>query len=105
MVNVSAAARELGFNRVSYYVWAHKAGIFMAWYSDAKRREFLRSRRECASRREAAGRLGIEVHQALDWDKGIRVFSAGSIYPERRIVLYRPCEILAGVKNPRTAWV
>jgi len=77
----------------------------MAWYSDAKRREFLTSRRECASRREAAGRLGIEVHRALDWDKGIRVFSAGSICPERRIVLYRPSEILAGVKNPRTAWV
>jgi hypothetical protein len=41
----------------------------------------------------------------LDWDKGIRVFSKGRIYPERRIVLYRPSEILANVKNPRTAWV
>ena len=49
--------------------------------------------------------LGIEAHQALDWDKGIRVFSTGRIYPERRIVLYRPSEMLANAKNPRTAWV
>jgi IS30 family transposase len=103
--NVSEVARELGFNRVSCYVWAHKAGIFMAAYSDAKRQEFFRLRREGVSRREAAGRLGIEAHQALDWDKGIRVFSKGRIYPDGRIVLYRPSEILANVKNPRTAWV
>jgi len=57
------------------------------------------------SRREAGGRLGIEAHQALDWDKGIRVFSKGRIYPDGRIVLYRPSEILANVKSPRTAWV
>jgi len=43
--NVSEVARELGFNRVSCYVWAHKAGIFMAAYSDAKRQEFFRLRR------------------------------------------------------------
>jgi len=103
--NVSAVARELGLNRVSCYVWAHKAGIFTAAYSDAKRQEFLRLRREGISRREVAGQLGIEAHQALDWDKGIRVFSKGRIYPDGRIVLYRPAEILANVKNPRTAWV
>lgn len=103
--NVSAVARELGLNRVSCYVWAPKAGIFMAAYSDAKRQEFLRLRREGVSRREAAGRLGIEAHQALDWDNGIRVFSKGRIYPDGRIVLYRPAEIRANVKNPRTAWV
>jgi len=103
--NVSVVARELGFNRVSCYVWAHKAGVLMAAYSDAKRQEFLRLRREGVSRREAAGRLGIEAHQALDWDKGIRLFSKGRIYPDGRIVLYCPAEILANVKNPRTPWV
>jgi transposase, IS30 family len=100
-----AIARELGFNRVTCYVWAHKAGIFGAEYADARRQEFLCLRREGVSRREAAGQLGIEAHQALDWDKGIRVFSKGRIYPDGRVVLYRPNEILANVKNPRTAWV
>jgi transposase-like protein len=75
--NDSAVARELGVNRVSCYSWAHRAGIFMAAYSDATRQELLRLRREGVSRWEAAGRLGIEAHQALDWDKGIRVFSMG----------------------------
>ena len=28
--NVSAVARELGLNRVTCYVWSHKAGIFNA---------------------------------------------------------------------------
>jgi transposase-like protein len=32
--NVSAVARELGFNRVTCYSWAHKAGVFT---SDARR--------------------------------------------------------------------
>jgi IS30 family transposase len=103
--NVSAVARELGFNRVTCYVWAQKAGIFTAAYSDAKRQEFLRLRGKGVSRREAAGQLGIEAHQALDWDKGIRVFSKGRIYPDGRVVLYRPAEILANVRNPRTAWI
>lgn len=104
-VTVSAVARELGFNRVTCYVWAHKAGIFSAEDADARRQDFLRLRREGVSRRGAAQRLGIEAHQALDWDKGIRVFSKGRIYPDGRVVLYRPNEILAHVKNPRMAWV
>ena len=103
--NVSAVARELGLNRVTCYVWAHKAGIFTAEYSDAKRQEFLRLRREGGSRHAAARKLGVEAHQAADWDKGIRVFSKGRIYPDGRVVLYRPEEVLANVRNPRTAWV
>ena len=102
--NVSAVAQELGINRVTAYVWAHKAGIFTAEYSDAKRQEFLRLRREGVSRRAAARALGIEAHQASDWDKGIHVFSKGRIYPDGRVVLYRPEEVLANVRNPRTAW-
>jgi len=85
--NVSAVARELGVNRVTCYVWAHKAGIFTADYSDAKRQEFLRLRREGLPRRAAARELGVEAHQALDWDKGIRVFSKGRVYPDGRVVL------------------
>ena len=37
--NTSSVARELGFNRVARYVWAHRAGIFAAEYADAKRQE------------------------------------------------------------------
>ena len=103
--NISAVARELGFNRVTCYVWAHKAGIFPAEYADAKRQDFLRLRSGGLSRREAAARLGIEGHQASDWDRGIRLFSKGRVYPDGKVVLYRPAEILANVKNPRTAWV
>ena len=80
---MSAVARELGINRVTCYVWAHKAGIFPSEYADARRQEFLRLRREAISRREAAARLGVEAHQALDWDKGIRVFSKGRVYSGR----------------------
>jgi IS30 family transposase len=103
--NVSAVARQLGFNRVTCFAWAHKAGIFTSTYADAKRQEFMKLRREGMSRRLAAQQLGVESHQALDWDKGIRVFSKGRIYPDGRVVLYRPEEVLANVKNPRTAWV
>ena len=33
------------------------------------------------------------------------MFSKGRIYPDGRVVLYRPEEVLANVRNPRTAWV
>ena len=102
---VSSVVGELGINRVTWYVWAHKAGIFPSEYADVRRQEFLRLRREGVSRREAAARLGVEASQALDWVKGIRVFSKCPVYPDGRVVLYRPAEILAKVKNPRTAWI
>jgi IS30 family transposase len=103
--NVSAVARDLGFNRVTCYAWAHKAGIFTSEYADAKRQAFLELRREGLSRRVAAARLGVEAHQALDWDKGIRVFARGRVHPDGKVVLYRPEEVLANVRNPRTAWM
>ncbi|NYJ19789.1 IS30 family transposase [Leifsonia psychrotolerans] len=102
---MSKVARELGFNRVTCYVWAQKAGIFTSAASDAKRQQFLQLRRDGVSRRVAAEQLGVENHQAFDWDKGIRVFSKGRIHPDGRVVLYRPAEILSNVKNSRTAWV
>jgi len=68
--NVSVVARELGFHRGACYVWAHKAGIFVAKYADAKRQEFLRLRREGVSRREAAARLGAS--RRVSASRGIR---------------------------------
>ncbi|GAA1216911.1 hypothetical protein GCM10009655_15340 [Rhodoglobus aureus] len=103
--NVSRVARELGINRVTGYAWAHRAGIFTSDAVDVKRREFFRLRGEGVSRRDAAKRLGIESHQASDWDKGIRVFSKGRVLADGRVVLYRQDEILANVRRPRTAWI
>ena len=34
-----------------------------------------------------------------------RVFLKGRVYPDGRVVLYRLAEILANVKNPRSAWI
>lgn len=102
--NVSVVAREMGFNRVTCYAWAHRAGVFTSSYADARRQQFLQLRAEGVSRPDAARRLGIESHQAADWDRGIRSFAKGRVYPDGRVVLYRQDEILANVRRPRTAW-
>jgi IS30 family transposase len=102
--NVSAVAGELGFNRVTCYSWAHRAGVFTSKYADGRRQEFLQLRAEGVSRRAAARTLGVEAHQASDWDRGIRSFAKGRVYPDGRVVLYRQDEILAAVRNPRTGW-
>ena len=102
--NVSAVARELGFNRVTCYSWAHRAGVFTSKYADDRRQEFLRLRASGMPRANAARKLGIEQHQALDWDRGIRQFSKGRVYPDGRVVLYNQDETLAAVRKPRKTW-
>ncbi len=99
--NVSAVARELGFVRVTCYKWAHQAGIFTGRDVSDQRTEFLRLRGEGASRRDAAVEVGVDKRTAQDWDKGIRQFYGGRVYPDGRVVKYRPAEILANVKHPR----
>jgi transposase-like protein len=99
--NVSAVARELGYVRVTCYKWAHHAGIFTGKDVSDERQEFLRLRSEGVSRREAAEQVGVDKRTAQDWDKGIRQFYGGRVYPDGRVVKYRPAEILANVKNPR----
>lgn len=102
--NVSKVARELGINRVTAYSWAHRAGIFTSDDANERKKEFFRLRDQGVERAEAARRLGIEAHQASDWDRGIRSFAKGRIYPDGRIVLYNQDEILASVRKPRTTW-
>src|SRR4029079_431409 len=102
--NVSAVARELGYVRVTCYKWAHQAGIFTGKDVSDKREEFLRLRSEGVSRRQAAEQVGVDKRTAQDWDKGIRQFYGGRVYPDGRVVKYRPAEILANVKNPRTTY-
>jgi transposase, IS30 family len=99
--NVSAVARELGYVRVTCYKWAHQAGIFTGKDVSDQRAEFLRLRGEGVSRRDAAAGVGVDKRTAQDWDKGIRQFYGGRVYPDGRVVKYRPAEILANVKNPR----
>jgi IS30 family transposase len=102
--NVSAVARELGYVRVTCYKWAHQAGIFTGKDVSDQRAEFLRLRSEGVSRRDAAAEVGVDKRTAQDWDKGIRQFYGGRVYPDGRVVKYRPAEILANVKNPRNEY-
>lgn len=85
---VSKVAREMGINRVTCYAWAHKAGIFTSDRADKRKQAFLALRAEGVSRVETARQLGVDSHQALDWDKGIRSFAHGRVYPDGRVVLY-----------------
>ena len=80
--NVSAVARELGFVRVTCYKWAHQAGIFTSKNVDAEREQFRRLRDAGVSRSAAAAEVGIDKRSAHDWDKGIRQFYGGRIYPD-----------------------
>ena len=102
--NVSKVARELGIKGVTAYSWAHRGGIFTSDDANERKKEFFRLRDQGIGRAEAARRLGIEAHQASDWDRGIRSFAKGRIYPDGRVVLYNQDEILANVRKPRTTW-
>jgi transposase, IS30 family len=57
------------------------------------------------TRAEAASQVGVDRRSAADWDKGIRTFYGGRVYPDGRVVRYRPAERLAAVKAPRTRYV
>ena len=102
--NVSKVSHELGINRVTGYAWAHRAGIFTSDDANERKAKFLRLRAAGVPRADAARQLGIEQHQAMDWDRGIRSFAKGRIYPDGRVVLYNQDEILANVRRPRTTW-
>ena len=73
--------------------------------ADAKRQEFARLRAAGLTRAEAAEQVGVDRRSAADWDKGIRVFYGGRVYPDGRIVHYRPEQRLAAVTSPRASYV
>ena len=101
--NVSAVAKEMGFPRVTCYVWAHKVGIFTseARKTNPRREEFLRLRAAGLSRAEARQRVGADARSATDWDKGITIINRGRVYPDGRVVRY-PEPIMNGVPERRT---
>lgn len=101
--NVSAVGRELGYVRVTCHKWAHQVGIFTGKDVSDQRAEFLRLRSEGVRRRDAAAEVGVDKRTAQDWDKGIRQFYGGCVYPDGRVVKYRPAEILANVKKLRNS--
>ncbi len=88
--NVSAVARELGFNSVTCYSWAHKAGIFTSEDRrvNPRREKFLQLRADGLSRSEAAAEVRADPRSAADWDKGITIIHRGRIYPDGRVVRY-----------------
>jgi IS30 family transposase len=86
--------------RVTCYKWAHASGIFTGRDSTAQREEFLRLRNAGMGRVEAANRTKTDKRTAQDWDKGIRQFSGGRLYPDGRVVKYDTKAVLANVKNP-----
>jgi IS30 family transposase len=102
--NVSAVARELGFVRVTCYKWAYAAGIFTGRDVVAQRDEFLALRKDGLSRAEAAERTNTDKRRALDFDKGIRSFSGGRLYPDGRVVRYDTKAVVANVKSPRDVY-
>jgi len=101
--NVSLVARELGFVRITCYKWAHQAGVFTGKSVRTQRDKFLKLRSEGLSRAEAMERVGTDKRSASDWDKGIRQFYGGRVYPDGRVIKYRIAEILANVNKSRTA--
>ncbi len=102
--NVSAVARELGFNRVTCYSWAHKAGILTSETREVnpRREKFLALRAEGMSRSEAAAAVRADARSAADWDKGITIIHRGRIYPDGRVVRY-PEPKLPDVPTMQTA--
>lgn len=102
--NVAQVAKELGFVRVTCYKWAHQAGIFTGTDTRAKRAQFKALRAAGVPRGKAAKQIGVDQRSAQDWDKDIKQFTGGRIYPDGRIIRYRQSAILKTVKNPRNAY-
>lgn len=102
--NVSVVAKELGFVRVTCYKWAHAAEIFTGREVSTQREEFLRLRATGLSRAQTAAHTNVDKRTAQDWDKGIRQFSGGRLYPDGRIVRYDMKAVVANAKSPRNIY-
>ena len=87
--NVTVAAAELGFNRMTCYQWAYKAGIANVRQGAGKREEFLRLRKAGATRREAAKAVAVHLRTGQEWDQGVKKSGSRRIYPDGRIVDYK----------------
>ena len=85
---MTAVARELGFVRVTCFKWAHEAGIITSGDADERKRVFVALRADGVPRAQAARQLKIAPRQAVEWDKGIRQFPGGRVYPDGRTVYY-----------------
>lgn len=91
--SVSAAARVVGMNRNTAYVWARKAGVPGRGKPGGRgghpgRAEYDRLRASGVRRREAAAQVGVHERTAEDWDKGIRKSNGSRLRPDGRRVDY-----------------
>ncbi|KRE59303.1 hypothetical protein ASG92_04695 [Arthrobacter sp. Soil736] len=106
MGNVTVAAAELGFNRMTCYQWAYKAGIANIRLGAGRREEFLRLRKAGTSRREAAKAVSVLLSTAQEWDHGIRKVGSRRIYPDGRTIDYKrgvtTLNTLPGMAKPTT---
>ena len=92
-------ARELGLGRVTCDKWVYAAGIFIGPDVGAQRDEFLALRKAGVSRSEAAERTHTNKRTTQDWEKGIRQFSGGRLYPDGRVVRYDTKAVVANVEE------
>lgn len=103
--SVSLAARELGINRSTGYTWARRAGFRFEGRFPARphprRVEYAQLRSEGVSRRDAAGRVGINERTARDWDHGVRKSRNSRFYPDGRRVNYATGSVtMESMANP-----
>jgi transposase-like protein len=83
--NASAVARQIGFVRVTCYIWVDQAGIFTGLNVDKKRDVCLELRAEGLGRAEAAEQAGVDRRTAQDFDKGIRQLDGGRSYAHETV--------------------
>ena len=90
--NVSAAARAAGVNRNTAFGWARRAGIkgrgVPGTGPHPRRGEYDQLRAQGVSRKTAAGRVGVNIRTARDWDRGVRKSNGNRVYPDGRRIDY-----------------
>lgn len=102
--NVSQVAKELGFVRITCYKWAHQAGIFTGTDTRAKHAQLKALRAAGTPRGAAAMQAGVDRRSAQDWNKDIKQFTGGRIYPDGRIVRNQQSAMPKTVRNPRQTY-
>lgn len=86
--STTAAAKTLGFNADTCAQWVYKAGLTSRRLGNPRHEEYMRLRKNGATRGDAASTVGIHPRTAKDWDRGVKKAHNGRIYPDGRVVDY-----------------
>ena len=90
--SVRAAAASAGVHSDTGFRWMRQPGLST---SRSTQRAYSNQQQTKTSESARSG-----------WPRiSSRAFPKGRVYPDGRVVPYRPAELLANVKNPRTAWI